>query len=213
MRDYQDVGGLKVARTLYDFIADEVLPGTGVAAERILGGLRQTRRRIFAADRARNCRSATILQARSMPITSAIAAGRSIPPITSNFCARSAISCLSPPDFSIATENVDDEIALVPGPQLVVPVSNARYVLNAANARWGSLYEALYGTDAISSADGGERGKGYNKIRGARVVAWGREFLDASVPLAGASHKRCHSLSRRRRQARRQARRWSLRPD
>ena len=93
-----------------------------------------------------------------------------------------------PPDFSIATENVDDEIALVPGPQLVVPASNARYALNAANARWGSLYEALYSTDAISSADGGARGKSYNKIRGARVVAWGREFLDAAVPLAGASH-------------------------
>ncbi len=93
-----------------------------------------------------------------------------------------------PADFSISTENVDAEIALVPGPQLVVPVSNARYVLNAANARWGSLYEALYSTDAISHADGGERGKGYNKIRGARVTAWGREFLDASAPLSGASH-------------------------
>jgi malate synthase len=188
MRDYQDTGGLKVARTLYDFIADEVLPGTGIAADTFWTGfgklVREYSPRIHAQLQIRDDLQKKIdsyhLGHRGRPFD---------PADYEKFLREIGYLVPEPPDFSIATENVDDEIALVPGPQLVVPVSNARYVLNAANARWGSLYEALYGTDAISPADGGERGKGYNKIRGARVVAWGREFLDASVPLAGASHK------------------------
>ena len=94
------------------------------------------------------------------------------------FLERLATCCRNPLRLPITTENVDAEIAHVAGPQLVVPVMNARFGLNAANARWGSLYDALYGTDVIPEEDGADRAGAYNPVRGAKVIAWARDFLD-----------------------------------
>ena len=93
-----------------------------------------------------------------------------------------------PENFSIETQNVEPEVALTAGPQLVVPVSNARFALNAANARWGSLYDALYGTDVLSEEDGAEKGSTYNPVRGFKVMAYARQFLDKALPLSNGSH-------------------------
>lgn len=100
-----------------------------------------------------------------------------------------------PAPFKISTQNVDPEVATIAGPQLVVPIMNARYALNACNARWGSLYDALYGTDVIPESDGAERAGGYNPVRGQRVIHWARDFLDAYFPLASGSHHTARSYT------------------
>jgi malate synthase len=187
MGDYQQVGTLNVAQRLHDFIQTEALPGTGVTPAAFWLGFDKLVE-TFSPQIAAHLGIREDLQAKIDAYHVAHRSKPLDPAAYEQFLRDIGYLVPEPADFSIATANVDDEIALVPGPQLVVPVSNARYVLNAANARWGSLYEALYSTDAVSSANGGERGKGYNRIRGARVMAWGREFLDAAVPLKGASH-------------------------
>jgi malate synthase len=180
-------GGLSVATVLYDFVVNEALPGTGLDEAAFWDG--------FAGLLAEFAPRNAALLARRGALQEKIDAwhlahkGEAHDAAAYQAFLREIGYLLpDPPAFAVETSNVDDEIALIAGPQLVVPVSNARYALNAANARWGSLYDALYGTDAISEADGATKGPGYNKLRGAKVVAWGRAFLDANFPLSTGSH-------------------------
>ncbi len=182
-----EAGGLKVASPLHDFITAEALPGTGLAPAGFWTGLSDIVRDLAPVNRAL-LETRVTMQAqidayhrdhRGKPADAAGYVG---------FLRSIGYLLPEPPDFSISTENVDPEIASIAGPQLVVPAMNARYALNAANARWGSLYDALYGTDVISEDDGATRSGGFNKVRGARVIARAREMLDQIVPLAGGSH-------------------------
>lgn len=182
-----EVGGIKVAREVHDFVNREALPGTGVTAEAFWTGFA----RIVAELAPRN---AALLRRRDelqAQIDAWHLAHRQAPhdPVAyERFLREIGYLLDEPAAFSVSTANVDDEIATIAGPQLVVPVMNARYALNAANARWGSLYDALYGTDAIDEADGKSRAGGYNEVRGAAVIARARAVLDAAAPLARGSH-------------------------
>ncbi|WP_054303188.1 malate synthase G [Gemmobacter sp. LW-1] len=177
--------GLQVDRELADFIETRALPGTGVSADTFWSGLAAAIASLGPKNRALLDKRAA-LQA-SIDDWHKSRRGQPFDADAYETFLRE-IGYLVPegPDFSIETANVDPEIARIPGPQLVVPVMNARYALNAANARWGSLYDALYGTDALGDLPSG---KGYDPARGARVIAWARDFLDSAVPLAGASWK------------------------
>ncbi|SFK23780.1 malate synthase G [Methylocapsa palsarum] len=185
--DYERIGDIKVAGVLRAFIADEVLPGSGISAERFWTGLAG-----LIKDFAPRIREQLKVRDELQEKIDAYHRARLGQPTDlaeyESFLREIGYLTREPANFSIRTDNVA-EIARVAGPQLVVPISNARYALNAANARWGSLYDALYGTDVIPETDGAERGKGYNKVRGDKVVAWVRAFLDEIAPLAGGSHK------------------------
>ncbi len=183
MSDRIHVHGLQVARVLHQLIETEILPGTGVISERFWRGLAA----IIAEFGPRN----RALLSRRDELQTAIDAwhrenrGAAFEPRRyREFLEHIGYLLPQGEDFSIATANVDAEIATIGGPQLVVPVMNARYALNAANARWGSLYDALYGTDAIPETDGATRAGAYNPVRGARVIAFARNFLDGCAPLA-----------------------------
>ena len=187
MTDRIEAGALQVDKEMYDFINDEALPGTGIAPEAFWSGFDKLihdlslRNRELLATRDE-------LQARIDAWYQE--SGGQASDLPAYKAVLREIGYLLPEgdDFTVSTTNVDPEISTIAGPQLVVPLTNARYSLNAANARWGSLYDALYGTDAISEVDGAERAGGYNKVRGGRVIAFARDFLDASAPLASGSH-------------------------
>jgi malate synthase len=182
-----EVGGLKIARILHDFMAQEALPGTGLDPQAFWNGLGAIVRELGPRNRELLERR-DALQAR-IDALHRKNAGRPIEPQAyETFLREIGYLADAPADVSIRTEHVDDEIARIAGPQLVVPLSNARYALNAANARWGSLYDALYGTDAVPEEGGAERGRGYNEVRGERVVARARAVLDEAARLKGASH-------------------------
>ncbi|MGH6863756.1 MAG: malate synthase G, partial [Methylocella sp.] len=187
MMDYELIGEISVAKILRDFIGDEVLPGTDIGAAQFWSGLAGLIGE-FAPRIRQQLRFRDELQARIDDYHRATASRPFDPADYERFLRKIGYIARQPPDFTIRTENVL-EIARVAGPQLVVPASNARYALNAANARWGSLYDALYGTDAIPETNGAARGKGYNKVRGAKVIDWVRAFLDDVIPLAGGRHK------------------------
>ena len=188
MTDRTQVHGLQVATELYNFVNTQVLPGTGVDQDTYWKGFDA-----IVADLAP--KNAALLAERDRLQTELDTWHKANPgPITDMVAYRKFLTTIgylveSPKDAKATTENVDAELAIQAGPQLVVPILNARYALNAANARWGSLYDALYGTDAISEAGGAEKGKGYNPVRGAKVIEFARNFLDQAVPLASGSHK------------------------
>jgi malate synthase len=187
-------GGLQVTKILYDFVVQEALTGSGLSANQFWSGYAALLRDLAPRNRALLHKRDSLQSA----IDSWHAANRGRGMIEAGyepFLRDIGYLLPEPPPFRISTQNVDAEIAHIAGPQLVVPISNARYALNAANARWGSLYDALYGTDVISENDGAERGRGYNKRRGARVVARARAFLDQTVPLAHGSHSDALSYS------------------
>ena len=182
------VHGLQVATELYRFVEDKVLPGTGVdnagfwkGFDALVGELAPKNTALLAErDRLQSDLDGWH-KAHPGPIRD-MAGYR-------GFLEQIGYLVAPPAGTRATTTNVDAELALQAGPQLVVPILNARYALNAANARWGSLYDALYGTDVIAETGGAEKGKGYNKVRGAKVIEFARNVLDQAAPLAQGSHK------------------------
>ncbi|KTS77607.1 malate synthase [Pseudomonas oryzihabitans] len=188
MTDRTTLGRLQVATELQRFIDEEVLPGTGLDTAAFWSGVDQLvhelapRNRELLAERDRlQVELDNWHSAHPGPVTDLAA--------YQGFLEGIGYLQPVPGQVQASTSGVDREIAEQAGPQLVVPVLNARYALNAANARWGSLYDALYGTDALPETDGAERGKGYNPARGAKVVAFARQVLDGVAPLASGSHR------------------------
>ncbi|MGE4370518.1 MAG: malate synthase G [Burkholderiaceae bacterium] len=178
---------LQVATELYNFIESEALPGTGIASGDFWSGFDALvhdlapRNRALLAERDRlQAELDTWYRKNPGPIQDMAAYQAFLRSI--NYLKD------EPADVQVNTTRIDTEISRQAGPQLVVPITNARYALNAANARWGSLYDALYGTDALSEDDGATRAGGYNPVRGGKVIAYGRTFLDQNIPLTQGSH-------------------------
>jgi malate synthase len=188
MTDYVQKGGLQIARELYDFINEKAIPGTGVEQEAFWASFDAVANELAPKNRA--------LLAKRDDLQAKIDAYHSERKGQAHNAAEykaflQEIGYLMPEggDFEATTASVEPEIGTMAGPQLVVPVMNARFALNAANARWGSLYDALYGTNVISEEDGADKlAGGYNKIRGDKVIAYARNFLNESAPLAAGDH-------------------------
>ena len=181
------IGGLRVARVLEELMRTEVLPPLEIDPQSFWTGFEALLAQL-APENARLLEIRADLQQRIDHWHREHAGQPHDPAAYEAFLREIGYLLPESEDFQVTTEQVDPEVARIAGPQLVVPITNARYALNAANARWGSLYDALYGNDVIPEADGAERGPGYNPARGARVIAYARAFLDASAPLASGSH-------------------------
>lgn len=194
MTDRVSAGNLRVARVLYDFVNNEALPGTDIDPDSFWAGVDKVVTDLTPKNqellRRRDELQAQIDKWHRQ---------RVIEPLDieayHKFLTEIGYLQPEPADFTITTSGVDDEITTTAGPQLVVPVLNARFALNAANARWGSLYDALYGTDVIPEDDGAEKGTSYNKVRGDKVIAYARKFLDEAVPLESGSWAGATGLS------------------
>ncbi len=188
MTDRIQKGGLQIATVLHDLVANDIIPGTGIEADAFWASLENVLNDLAPKNKA-------LLEKRDSLQAQIDAWHQERAGQPHNFDEYkqflSDIGYLLPEgeDFQIDTSRVDPEIATIAGPQLVVPVMNARYALNAANARWGSLYDALYGTDVISETDGAEKGKSYNPGRGAKVIQYAGGVLDDIAPLATGSHR------------------------
>jgi malate synthase len=184
--DRVTVGNLRVAKVLHDFITNEALPGTGLDADSFWAGVDKVVTDLTPQNEELLARRDE-LQAQLDRWHRARVIGAFEMDEYEDFLSEIGYLQPEPADFTITTSGVDDEITTTAGPQLVVPILNARFALNAANARWGSLYDALYGTDVISEDDGAEKGSSYNRVRGDKVIAYARKFLDEAVPLASGS--------------------------
>ncbi|GFG65076.1 malate synthase G [Mycobacterium kubicae] len=187
MTDRVTEGNLRVARVLYDFVNNEALPGTGIDPDSFWAGVDKVVTDLTPQNqdllKVRDDLQAQIDKWHRHRVLEPLDVDA-----YREFLTEIGYLLPEPEDFTITTSGVDDEITSTAGPQLVVPVLNARFALNAANARWGSLYDALYGTDVIPETDGAEKGTGYNQVRGDKVIAYARKFLDESVPLSSGSY-------------------------
>ena len=182
-----EVSGLQVARSIYNLVKQDIIPGTDVDVDAfwqsfasIITKFGKQNRELLSKRDALQAQIDDWHQKRSGQVLDQAE--------YKAFLQEIGYLVAQGDDFNITTTNVDPEIADQAGPQLVVPVMNARFALNAANARWGSLYDSLYGTDVLPETDGAEKTAGYNPVRGAKAIEYGRTLLDQAAPLSKGSH-------------------------